>query len=308
MPRKEAWIMADRFSRRRAVFTFLLAAGAAYLLAVPAAAADDDATAGDQPTYDLRYKLSTGDVLRYETEHRASVRTTIDNSTQVAQTQTDSAKLWKVVDVLPSGEIEVMHVVDWVRMVNELPGRGPTEYDSRKDKAPPPGYEDAARAVGVPLSIIRMTPHGQVLRREVKYRATADEDGPIVIRLPDEPVAVGATWDQPYDVMVQLKSGGTKSVQTRRHFKLNDVEHGIATISVTYQVLSPIDAPIESQLVQRLIDGTVRLDIDAGRIVSQEMEIDKRILGFAGPTSSMHYVMHLEEKLVSEPAEVASKP
>ena len=28
------------------------------------------------------------------------------------------------------------------------------------------------------------------------------------------------------------------------------------------------------------------------------MEIDKRILGFAGPTSSMHYIMRMEEKLL----------
>lgn len=303
--------MADRLSHRT-IMPFLLlvmVVTVTYLVAVSATAADEGDAAGDQPTYDLCYKLATGDVLRYEAQHRASVRSTIDDSTQVAQTRTDSAKLWKVVDVLPSGEIEVMHVVDWVKMVNELPDRAPAEYDSREDKAPPPGYEDAARAVGVPLSIVRMTPHGEVLRRQIKHpSAAAEPDGPVVIRLPDEPVAIGATWDEPCDVTVQLKGDGTKSIQTRRHFKLADVQHGIATIEATYQVLSPIDAHIESQLVQRLMKGTVRLDIDAGRVVSQEMEIDKRVLGFAGPTSSMHYVMRLTEKLVDEPAEVASKP
>lgn len=301
--------MAGRLSHRRIVVLVLLAAGAAMLVRTAVAADDAAAAAGEQTTYDLRYKLATGDVLRYAVEHRASIRSTIDKSTQVAQTRTDSDKLWKVVDVLPSGQIEVMHVVDWVHMVNELPDRAPTEYDSRQDKTPPPGYEDAARAVGVPLSIVRMTPHGEVVRREVKHQQTAsDDEGPVVIRLPDEPVAVGATWDEPYDVTVQLKSGGTKSIQTRRHFKLTDVQHGIATIEVTYQVLSPIDAHIEAQLVQRLMSGTAQLDINAGRIIGQQMEVDKRILGFAGPTSSMHYVMRLEEKLADEPAEVASKP
>ena len=38
--------------------------------------------------------------------------------------------------------------------------------------------------------------------------------------------------------------------------------------------------------------------MDAGRVVGQQMDIDKRILGFAGPASSMHYVVRMEEKLM----------
>ena len=110
-------------------------------------------------------------------------------------------------------------------------------------------------------------------------------------------MAIGETWDEPFDVKVTLESGGTKSIQTRRHHKLAGVANGIATIEVTYQVLSPIDATIECQLVQRLMEGEVQFDIEAGRVVSQKMDIDKRILGFAGPTSSMQYVMRMEEKL-----------
>ena len=46
--------------------------------------------------YDLRYKLERGDVLRYEVTHKASIRSTIDKTTQTAQTKTDSVKAWKV--------------------------------------------------------------------------------------------------------------------------------------------------------------------------------------------------------------------
>ena len=48
-------------------------------------------------------------------------------------------------DVLPNGEIEFMNVVERVHMVNQLPDQDPTEYDSERDKTPPPGFEDAAR-------------------------------------------------------------------------------------------------------------------------------------------------------------------
>jgi hypothetical protein len=263
----------------------------------------------DDTRYDLAYKLKTGEVLRYTVDHRAAVRSTIDDTTQEAQTKTESVKAWKVTDVLPSGEIEFMNVVERVHMLNQLPDRAATEYDSQRHRTPPPGYEDAARAIGVPLSVVRITPRGKVVSRKVKIQQSAAEhDAQIVLRLPEEPVAVGATWDEPFDLTVELADGGTKAIQTRRHHKLAGVATGIATIEVTYQVLSPIDAQIEAQLVQRLMKGTVRFDVEKGRIASQRFEVDKRVLGFAGPTSSMHYVMSMEEKLVETPRTTARRP
>ncbi len=267
-----------------------------------------DESVKDDTKYELRYKLKRGDVLRYTVEHHASIRSTIDDTTQAAQTKTESVKLWKVTDVLPLGDIEFMNVVERVHMVNQLPDRDPVEYDSEKDKKAPPGFEDAAKAVGVPLSVVRMTPRGKVVRRDMKFRQQGvEDDGAIIVRLPEQPVAVGETWDEPLDVKVELQDAGSKSIQTRRHHKLANVTNGIATIEVAYQVLSPIDARIESQLVQRLMSGEVRFDIEAGRVVGQQMDVDKRILGFAGPTSSMQYVMRMEEKLETPP-KVAVKP
>ncbi len=258
--------------------------------------------------YDLRYKLTRGEVLRYDVTHRASIRSTIDKTTQSAQTKTDSVKVWKVTDVLPAGDIEFMNVVERVHMVNQLPEHKATEYDSVRDTTAPPGFEDAARAVGVPLSTVRITPRGKIVRRVMNIRGQgAEDDAPIALRLPEQSVAIGDTWDEAFEIQVKLDKGGNKSIKTRRHHKLTDVKDGIATIEVTYQVLSPIDAPIEVQIVQRLMTGDVQFDIKKGRIVGQQMDVDKRVLGFAGPTSSMQYVMKMEEKLVDAPRQTASK-
>src|SRR5262249_31478140 len=135
---------------------------------------------------------------------------------------------------------------------------------------------------------------------KVEQPANSEDDAQIVVRLPDAPVKTGDTWDEPFDVTVNVESG-TKSIQTRRHYKLAGVADGLASIQVSYQVLSPIDETIESQLVQRLMKGVVQFDIEKGRIASQKFEVDKRVLGFAGPTSSMHYVMQMEEKLSNSP-------
>lgn len=277
--------------------------------------AEDQGKSAEAPTsskslgkkYDLKYKLRRGEVLRYDVSHRASIRSTIEQQTQAAQSRTDSVKAWKVTDVLKNGEIEFQNVVEKVRMVNQLPDKDPVEYDSERDKTPPPGFEDAARAVGVPISSVRVSPRGKIIRRDVKIKgASTEEDVPVALRLPEKPVAVGETWDDPFDIVVSTEGGGTKSIQTRRHHELTDVSNGIATVKVTYQVLTPIDASIECQLVQRLMEGEVKFDIAAGRIVGQQMDIDKRILGFAGPTSSMQYIMKMEEKLMPSGAKATT--
>lgn len=264
------------------------------LLASTADAAED---------YTLRYKFSTGDVIRYEVDHKANIRSTVERTSQEAKSRTESTKAWKVLDVMPSGEIELQTVVERVKMTNRLPDRAEMVYDSEKDKTPTPGFEDAAKAVGVPLSTIRMTPWGEVVDRKIEHhQPAADPNAPITVLLPEKPIAVGDSWNEPQEIKVKLAEGGTKMIQTRRHFTLQSVKNGVANIKATQQVLSTVTPEVEAQLAQRLMTGTIRFDIKRGRILSQQMDVDKRVLGFAGPTSSMHYVMRMTERLLDNAA------
>jgi hypothetical protein len=265
-----------------------------------------------EPTNDserilLQYKLAAGDVLRYEVEHKATVRSTIKGTTQTVRTESDSTRAWKVLDVLPGGEIEFGHVIERVHMKNELPDRAPIEYDSQKDKVPPPGYEQVAMALGVTLTVHRIKPSGEIVSREIKQPHQGQEaDLPITIPLPDKPVAVGAKWDEPHQVFVETKDQ-KRRIDTRRHFELDSIKNGVATINVTFQILTPVDAAEESQLVQRLTSGTIRFDVERGRILSQQHDVDRRIVGFAGPASSMHYVSRFTERLLEDGERVAEK-
>lgn len=277
----------------------------AALLAAPLAQGDDS---GEKVS--LQYKFKAGDTLRYLIDHRASVRSTIEGTSQKAITRSESVKVWKVIDVMPNGEIEFMHMVDRVKMTNRLPDKAEMVFDSESSETPPPGFEDAAAAVGVPLSVIRMTPRGELVDRKIKHRQpAADPEAPMALLLPEQPVGVGDTWNEPRTVAVQTADGAKRDIQTRRHYELTKVANGLASIEVTYQVLSPVDPAIEAQLVQRLMKGTVKFDVEKGRVLCQRMDVDERVLGFAGPTSSMHYVMQMEEDLLDgEKQEVAAKP
>lgn len=314
-----------RVERPRRLVTTLLLSFAAAIAATPTVAADTagaDTKAADtktdsetKPTYTLRYKLRPGDTLRYEVDHQASVRSTMEGSTQKALTRSQSIKAWKVTDVAPpsegkpGGEIELLHTVERVRMTNKLPEQAEQTYDSKQDATAPPGFEDAAKAIGVPLSKVRITPWGKlVAREELHHQPAADPSAPITVLLPEAPVAIGESWDEPQDITVRLTDGeGVKAIKTRRHMTLRSVKGGVALIKAQHQVLTPVTPPIEAQLAQRLMSGTIRFHLAEGRILSQQMDVDKRVLGFAGQTSSMHYVMRMKERLIPTPAKVASR-
>ena len=82
----------------------------------------------------------------------------------------------------------------------------------------------------------------------------------------------------------------------------------MATIAVATQVLTPINDPkLQSQLVQRLQRGTIKFDVDAGRLIHKQMDIDQAVFGFSGPDSHMQYLARLTEEPVQEEVRAAKR-
>jgi hypothetical protein len=107
---------------------------------------------------------------------------------------------------------------------------------------------------------------------------------------------------------VPLDKGGVKRIKAMQQFKLESVKTGVASIRVSTQIISPVTEPaIEAQVIQREATGVVRFDIDAGRIIGQQMDVDKHAVGFRGEASALHYVTRFSEQLITEAAASASK-
>lgn len=269
------------------------------------------AVAGEGEKYTLRYKFKPSETIRWEVEHRTMVRATVSGTTQSTETLSKSVNVWRISSVQPDGTATFEHRVDWVDMRQKLTGSDEVRYDSRTDKKAPRGFEDAAKSVGVPLSTVKMDNQGKVLHRErhtakPKAAATAPEtatqsDGWITIPLPAEAIAIGHKWSLPKDIEVPLEGGAVRKIKAIQQFVLEEVTTGVAVIRVSTDILTPItDAAVESQLVQREAAGTVQFDIDAGRILGQQMDIDKHVVGFRGDASSIHYVNRFSERLLPD--------
>jgi len=273
----------------------------------------DDADAPAAPTgpkYTLRYKFQPGEVIRTDVLHQANTETTISGATQTAESTSGSVKVWRIKETEPDGHITFEHSVESVDMRQKLSDHQEITYNSKTDKEPPPVYAAVAKQVGVPLSLVTIDASGKILKKiDRGQKAAADpQNSDMVVPLPAGPIAVGESWNIPQDVTISLEEGDTKIIKTRQHYTLDKVAHGVATISVATQVLTPVNNPtIQSQLIQRLTQGTIRFDIDAGRVLSKQLDLDERVLGFHGADSSVHYVGRFTEKYLPAATKTAAK-
>ena len=266
--------------------------------------------ADDAEKYTLRYSFQPGEVLRWDVVHRGRVRTTYGGATKATETVSKSVKVWRVKEVHDDRSATFEQSVEDVDMWQKLTGRDEIRYNSRTDKKPPLGFEDAAKRVGVPLARITLDPRGKTLRREnLVPSPTTDNEGELTIPLPEEPVAVGETWSEQHELSLPLEQGGVKKILIQQSFTLVGVKTGVATIEIANRILTPVNNPaLEAKLIERESRGTVRFDVDAGRILSQQMDVDKRVVGFRGPESCLQYLTRSTETLLPEAPAVAQRP
>lgn len=98
--------------------------------------------------------------------------------------------------------------------------------------------------------------------------------------------------------MFRWKGGRTKKVLVHQTFTLQSVKNNVATIKVATQILTPVrDPATEAKLIDRYRRGTVRFDITSGRLLSQQMDLNKQVIGFRGPDSRVHYLTRFTERL-----------
>jgi hypothetical protein len=271
------------------------------LLAPPAAAAETPApsAAASPAKYTLRYKFRPGETIKWQVEQRVEVQTTVSGNTQTAELFTGSMKVWRIKEVAADGSVTLENLAEDVQMRQKLTGRAESRYNSKTDKKPPLGFETVAQSIGVPLSRITLDGRGKVVKRQHLAGANSDSQGQVTLPLPDRPVAVGENWSIPFDLEVPLQGKMIKRIKTLQSFTLESVAGEVATIRVATQILTPIDDPaLETQIMQKDTSGVVRFDMAAGRVVGQQMEVDKNIVGFRGAASSCSYRMRFTEKIL----------
>jgi hypothetical protein len=261
--------------------------------------------------YVFRYEFAKGETVRWVVEHQAKIASTVDGSSQTAETSTTSTKVWKVVETFPGGETKFVNSVADIDMRQKLTGRQETRYNSRTDKEVPPMFAAAAKQIGVPLAEITIDSRGNVQKR-IDLKKAAEGGEPvetaatdITLVLPDKPLAVGESWTSPLDLWATDGGGSRIPIKARRKITLENVAGNIATLRHETQILSPLNDPkIEAQVVQSEQSGQVTFDLTRGRIIKLSQSNDREVFGFQGDAS----VMHVEAAFTERLADAAGEP
>ncbi|TWT31590.1 DUF6263 family protein [Blastopirellula retiformator] len=260
-------------------------------------------------TYELKYKLAEGDVLRSKVTHLVNVTTKIQGNSQTAQSRTVSTKNWKVEKIDDEGNITLVHSIEDLQLWNKVTDRPEQVYDSTSPEPPSPIFQRAAQSVGVPLSRFTISKNGFLVEREELQESAHAPFNQVTVVLPAEPVEIGAKWDSPTDVQIRTSKQQLKKVKTRQLFTLESVVNGVATIDMKTQILTPIENPeIKVELIQQLANGKVKFDIDAGRVMRQDLDMDETVIGFQGEASMMKFRGRMQEELLTEPLQAAVAP
>lgn len=284
------------------VFLFVAAATVAGVFSQ--ARADDD-SAG--PIV-LRYTLSKGERLNYEVTHVAKTKTRIKGKEEVSQVHTVSKRYWDVTEA--SGDSMIFdHVVDSVEMMQQQ-GNGPEiRWSSQSGEEAPRRFAKVAERIGKKLSTVTINPRGQETGRADDEGSKASLGmGSLSLAFPDEAVSVGDFWAIPREIKTRTDDGLVKPIKIRELYTLEKIKSGVATIAIKSEPLTPIDEEsVRAQVVQQLSNGTIKFDIDAGHMISKELNWDETVVGFQGPNSMMEYRARMTEKLIDSVVRTAQR-
>jgi hypothetical protein len=260
--------------------------------------------------YVLKYKFEPGQIIHSEVIHLAKTDTKIDSTDQNSSSRTVSHKTWEVTHV-ENGLMTFEYKINDIDMSQRIGEDNEIRYSSKDNAEPPRQFQAAADSIGKLISTVTIDEQGMIIARSDDANPPNLGMGDITLPVPSVSVAVGATWEIPRELRIRRDDGSLKAVRFRELFRFDKVSAGVATIAVRSEMLTAISDPKEeAQVLQQLSNGTIRFDIDAGRMISKELAWDKTVVGFSGAGSLMDYSARLDENVVStestKPAKTAA--
>lgn len=260
----------------------------------------------------LRYKFAVGQIVQYEVVSDGDITTQVSEASETTKNKSRSKKHYRVVSVTPEGDGDLEMTIDWVRLEAQFGDDKPVIYQSDDPDLHPPQFKDVDAVVGKSQAVIRFSSLGKLIGRQgVDPKTKTSSENPIesyLIPLPEQPVAVGESWKERFEVEVVTQDKLPLRVKMLRSFKLADVADGKAKIDFRTSILTPIEDPaLSAQLIQRETAGQVLFDIDSGTIQSRSSTLERTVVNPFGPKSSLRATARYVETALPAGG-VAAKP
>lgn len=264
------------------------------------------------PSWLLRYQFRQGGFFHFHSRSSSTMEVSAREITQLLSENRETFKHFRVVAVDKDGSAVLEPMIDRAIMKARADDGPWIIWDSRSTQLVPKRFQTVAENVGKATVRVRYQPTGEieeVLPAPGKKQEDLNPDKStysFLVRLPDEAVSVGDTWNDDFVVQVSpepdLSRRLRKDIDIRRVYKLTKVENGIAEITFRTFVRKPVRDPIiEAQLISRSLNGTVKFELKRGIILEWASTGSGQVFNPYGNSSSIRTGLRSLERFSAKP-------
>ena len=267
------------------------------------------------PTWQLAFKFTPEQVVRYEDRFHSTIRLQKANKTVRILNNRKSRKHYRVLSVDKKGQGLVETVIDHIKIRAQQGDEPAINIDSSNGPdSCPVNFRTLLATIGRPIARSRCDSSGKLLnvlsisKAWLKAHPGASNQSlapslqkqGFLVPLPEEPISIGGTWEETHEATTSDRVGKRHRITLKKIYSLQKVDKDLATITWKTIRLTPVTDPrLLAQLIQLVDTGKVILDIDRGVVISKTSNIDRTLVGpFGADTLMIARTKH--ELLLSE--------
>jgi hypothetical protein len=251
----------------------------------------------------LKFRWQAGDVLTYSVEHVTRASEVANGAKIDTSSKLNHIKRWQVVAVDAQGVATLQLSLKTLRVKIDSPEGETLLFDSENlDKSTPQMKEQLSKYVNQPLALLRVDAKGKVLEvKECKHGPASrfESEPPFVITLAADVVQSGQFWDRAYSITLEPPQGTGEKYEASQRYVCASLSNAKAVLAMATAIKAPPSAPADQvPLLQLQPEGQVVFDVQAGRLHSAQLTIDKELKGHQGEGSSYRLLSTYTEQYV----------
>jgi hypothetical protein len=246
-----------------------------------------------------QFRWHKGQVLTYQSEHKTHVEEVVEGAKTVSASKLNVVKRWQVADVDAQGGATLHLTLVALRNEQTRPSGEVLLFDSADpDKSTPALKEQMTKFIGQTMAVLRIDSQGRILEVKRGSASHYDAEPPFAVVFPAAAAKEGQVWLRPYTVTLDPPYGTGEKFEASQKYQCTKIAGGKASLTVANQFKALPDA-VQDQvpLVQKLYEGQITFDLNAGRLEAAQLNIDRTLMNHHGAGSSYHFQSWFTERL-----------
>jgi len=247
-----------------------------------------------------QFKWQKGQTLTYKIKHVTSVIETLEKGTNKSESNLDLVNRWTVSDIDAKGVATMSLTLVSMRNEQKRANGETLLFDSQNlDKSTPELREQMVKYIGQTVALVRLDQLGRVIEVKQGNAANFDVEPPFVVVFPEAKAAEGQSWRRPFKLVLEPPYGAGEKLDVEQRYDCRKVDGNKATVGIKTEFKTmPDNARERLPLLQKEIEGEVVVDLQAGRLISARLNIDKTIENHQGKGTSYQFKSQYVREIV----------